>query len=268
VHERLSIDQLCFPGATIEEFVGHCRALGAHHVVLTSPGLLAPGGAETARAALADGPRVEAVNHAFAVYPDLAADDGRAAATLARLLPVAAELGASSVYLLTGGRGTLDWQAAVDRFGTLVADAARDARALGIQLMLENTNGLYADIHVAHTLADSLAVAEQLGLGMCIELQFCWAEGGLDDLFRRAVPRCGLVQVSDYVLGDRAVPGRAVPGDGAVPLRELVAMLVDAGYTGRFDVELLGPRIDAEGHFPAVARAVARMDAVLTAAGV
>ena len=267
MHDRLSIDQLCFPDATIEEFVEHCRALDARHVVLTSPGLLTQGGLDAARVALADGPRVEAVNHAFAVHPDLAADDGTAVATLERLIPIAAELGASSVYLLTGGRGTLSWSDAADRFRELVADASARASDLGVRLMIENANGLYADIHIAHTLADTLALAEHADLGVCIELQFCWAEAGLADLFRRAVPRCGLVQVSDYVLGDRSVPGRAVPGDGAVPLADLVGLLLDAGYPGRFDVELLGPRIDAEGHRAAVARAIAHMDAILTAAG-
>jgi sugar phosphate isomerase/epimerase len=266
VHPRLSVDQLCFPGANIDQFVDECRELGAHTVVLTSPQLLADGGADAARRALRDGPRVEAVNHPFAVYPDLDTDNGRAAETLARLLPVAADLGAASVYLLTGGRGTRSWSQAADRFGELVADARAQAEALGLQLMIENANGLYADIHIAHTLADTLALAEQTGLGVCIELQFCWAEAALDELFRRAVPRCGLVQVSDYVLGDRSVPGRAVPGDGTVPLAQLVDLLLTAGYTGTFDIELLGPRIDAEGHRAAVARAIAAMESILNAA--
>ena len=71
--------------------------------------------------------------------------------------------------------------------------------------------------------------------------------------------------MSDYVLGDRSVPGRAVPGDGAVPLERLIGDLLDAGYEGRFDVEVLGPRIDAEGHVSAVNRSLAHMNTILTA---
>jgi sugar phosphate isomerase/epimerase len=267
LHPRLSVDQLCFPGASLDEFVTHCRALDAHTVVLTSPQLLVEGGAERARTSLAGGPRVEAVNHLFAGYPDLADDDGRAAAMLARLLPVAADLGAHSVYLLTGSRGRLSWAQAADRFLDLVADGAALAADLGLRLMLETANSLYADIHIAHTFADTIALAERADLGVCVELQFCWAEADLDALLRRVVPRAGLVQVSDYVPGDRVVPGRAVPGDGCIPLAHIVAVLLAAGYEGMFDLELLGPRIDDEGHEAAVVRGAAAMTAILTAVG-
>jgi sugar phosphate isomerase/epimerase len=267
VHPRLSVDQLCFPGAPIDEFVEDCRALGAHHVVLSSPGLLADGGASAAAEALRGDLRVESVNHPFAVHPDLERDEGAGAAELARLIPIAAGLGARSVYVVTGGRGNLDWSAASERFAALIAPVLDVAEQHGVALMVENASGLYADIHIAHTLTDTLAVAETAGIGIVIELQFCWVEGAIDDTFRRAVPSCGLVQVSDQVLGDRSLPGRAVPGDGAIPLERLVGRLLDLGYDGLFDIELLGPRIDAEGHAAAVARAADRMGEILTSLG-
>jgi sugar phosphate isomerase/epimerase len=77
------------------------------------------------------------------------------------------------------------------------------------------------------------------------------------------VPRCELVQLSDYVYGDRALPARAVPGDGAVPLARLLKDLDSAGYRGAYELELLGPRIDAEGHTAAVRRAAAKLDTLL-----
>jgi sugar phosphate isomerase/epimerase len=268
VHERLSIDQLCFLGDPIEDFVAGCRELGARNVVLNSAGLLADGGFDAAARALdTDGPRVEAINHAFAVHPDLERDSGEASATLLRLVDMAAELRARSVYLLTGGRGALPWEDAADRFGELVAPGLEKARDVGLGLLIENAPSLYADIHFGHSLADTLTLAERSGLGVCIELQFCWADAGLDELFRRAIPRCGLVQVSDYVPGDRSLPARAVPGDGSIPLERLVGMLLDAGYDGVFDIELLGPRIDTEGHLAAARRAVDRMEAILSRSG-
>ncbi|HEY6532922.1 MAG TPA: sugar phosphate isomerase/epimerase [Acidimicrobiales bacterium] len=267
MHPRLSVDQLCFPGAPIDEFVDHCRALGVHDVVLTSPQLLVDGGAEAVITALRDGPRVEAVNHPFAIHPDLESDEGGAGENLARVIDVAAELGARSVYVVTGGRGGLDWPSAAARFGALIAPWVERADRHGLALMVENSNGLYADIHIAHTLADTAALAEASGMGVCVELQFCWVESDVDEVIRRALPGVGLVQVSDYVLGDRSLPGRAVPGDGAIPLERLVGDLLELGYEGLFDIELLGPRIDAEGHRAAVARAAERMDAILTSLG-
>ena len=210
---------------------------------------------------------MEAVNHAFAVHPDLERDTGEASDRLLRLVGMAAELGARSVYVLTGGRGGLSWDAAADRFAELVTPGFEEARSRGIGMLIENAPSLYADIHISHSLADTLALAERSRLGICIELQFCWADAGIDDLLRRALPRTGLVQVSDYVPGDRSLPGRAVPGDGTLPLEHLVRTLLAAGYEGVFDIELLGPRIEAEGHLAATRRAVEHMEAILAAAG-
>jgi sugar phosphate isomerase/epimerase len=268
VHDRLSIDQLCFLGDPVEDFVAGCRELGARTIVLSSAGLLTDGGFDAARRALGDGgPRVEAVNHVFANHPDLDRDTGEATATLLRLVDMAAALGARSVYLLTGGRGSLSWDDAAARFAELVGPGVDAARRHGIDVLIENAPSLYADIHIGHSLADTLVLAERTGLGVCIELQFCWADAGIDELLRRATPRAGLVQVSDYVPGDRSLPARAVPGDGAVPLEALLRSVLDAGYEGVFDIELLGPRIEAEGHLAATRRAVEHMEAILSTLG-
>jgi sugar phosphate isomerase/epimerase len=124
---------------------------------------------------------------------------------------------------------------------------------------------LYADIHICHSLGDTIRLAEMAQIGVCVELFHCWGEAGLEASLERAVPICGLVQVSDYVLGDRSLPNRAVPGDGAIPLEKIIAMLLGGGYSGAFDIELLGPRIDAEGHLVAARRAAGRLCAILEA---
>jgi sugar phosphate isomerase/epimerase len=186
---------------------------------------------------------------------------------LLRLIEIGSGLGAKSLYFLTGGRGSLDWDAAASRFAELVAPCCALARERGMQLMIENAPALYADLHIAHSLADTLELAERSDVGVCIELYFCWAEAGLKRLFRRAMPRCGLVQVSDYVLGDRSLPNRAVPGDGVIPLERLLGDLLDAGYQGAFDIELLGPRIDLEGRLAATRRAAERVSEMLVRLG-
>jgi sugar phosphate isomerase/epimerase len=76
-----------------------------------------------------------------------------------------------------------------------------------------------------------------------------------------------VIQVSDYVYGDRALPSRAVPGDGAIPLQRLLEWALAAGYKGAFDLELIGPRIDREGHLPATRRAAEEVGKVLQSLG-
>src|SRR6195952_1787414 len=145
VHPRVSIDHVCMMRQSPAELIENCRELGARYIVLSSPHLLADGGAEQARQALAGSSiALASINGAFAVYPNLAADSGQAAQTLLKLIEIGSSLGAKSLYFLTGGRAGLDWDAAAIRFGELVAPCLRAARAQGMQLMIENAASLYA----------------------------------------------------------------------------------------------------------------------------
>ncbi len=42
--------------------------------------------------------------------------------------------------------------------------------------------------------------------------------------------------------------------------------MCDAGFTGPFELEMLGPRVEEEGYRPAIARAVAVLDEILATA--
>lgn len=268
MHPRVSLHQVAFLNATTTVFVEHCRALGVRHMTLVTPMLFRPGGLDEARLALAaGGPRVTTINHVFATHPDLERDSGEARAHLMRAIIVARELGARQIYLITGGRGTLDWEAAADRFAELIAPCRAEAEARGIRLLVENASALNVDIHMAHTLPDATRLAEIAGIGVCVELHACWMEGALNANLRRAMPLAGLVQVSDYVPGDRTTPCRAVPGDGMIPLERLIGDVLELGYDGVFDLELVGPRIEAEGPRAATARAAEYLSNLLTKLG-
>ena len=56
-------------------------------------------------------------------------------------------------------------------------------------------------------------------------------------------------------------------GDGVVPLERLISDLLDAGYQGLFDLELVGPRINEEGGVAASKRAAAWLSELLTKFG-
>jgi len=249
-------------------FIAHCRTIGVQHMTLVTPKLMAPGELEEAVSALrAGGTRVATVNHVFATFPTLASDQGIAAQRLAAAIDIAGTLGADAIYLLTGGRGSLDWEGAAQRFAQLIEPCRQIARARNVTLLVENANALNTDIHIAHTLADTIRLARIADIGLCIELHACWMEAGLASLFRDAVPITGLVQVSDYVLGDRTTPCRAVPGDGVIPLDRLIGDLLESGYAGVFDLELVGPRIAAEGAHAASTRAAERLSDILVKLG-
>jgi sugar phosphate isomerase/epimerase len=169
--------------------------------------------------------------------------------------------------MLTGGRGECTWEQAAERFCTTIEPCVREARDANVALAIENASGLYADIHFANTLRDTITLSEMAGLGICIDLFHCWTEADLPSLVERALPRTQLIQLSDYVLGDRALPARAVPGDGAIPIESFVAQALAGGYPHGIDLELIGPRIEQEGRLDAARRACETVSAMLKRLG-
>lgn len=268
MHPRVSLHQVAFLDEPTIAFIDHCRATGIENMSLVTTALTQPGAYDDARRAVdAGGPRVTALNHPFAVYPDLDDDAGMATENLSRAIELAESLGAASIYLITGGRGSLSWEQAGERFADLVSPCAERAAAGGVTLLVENASAFNADIHFVHTLTDAITLAELTGVGICLELHACWLEGGLSTLIERAMPRTRLVQVSDYVLGDRWAPCRAVPGDGVIPLQDILTVVLTAGYGGVFDLELVGPRIAAEGAREATSRGAQYLSDLLTRLG-
>ncbi|MGB8364331.1 MAG: sugar phosphate isomerase/epimerase family protein [Rhizomicrobium sp.] len=229
-------------------------------------------GMSAVRAAIGSGGyKVETINHVFLPFGQHLEPNENAwrepREKLSRLIDDAKSLGARSIYTMSGGHGSLTWEEAAECFAAAIAPCVAQAKAAGIALMIEDAAPLYADIHLAHSLRDAVTLAEIADVGVCIDFFACWTEAGLRDTIRRAVPRCDLVQVCDYVYGDRSLPARAVPGDGAIPVKRMIDWILDAGYGGAFDLELLGPRIDGEGHVAAVRRAADNLEGILQSLG-
>lgn len=262
-HKRLSVHNVTFYGAPAAELQAHWAALGVSRLSILDNQLLDP---QLPMLLGRNDYTVEAVYHLFA-GGRLTSDPGAAREALIAVIDAAASVGAHTVYLLTGGRAGLTWPQAAERFAAMVAPCAVRAKAAGVVLAIENASSLYADIHIAHTLRDTVALAEMSGLGICIDLFHCWAEGDFEAQLPRALPRTALIQLSDYVLGDRALPGRAVPGDGAIPIEAFVAQALAAGYAHGFDLELIGPRIDREGRLESARRACDVVGAMLDRLG-
>ncbi len=268
IHPRVNLHQVAFMDESTESFIEHCRTTGVQNMTLVTPKLMQPGEVDDARQALAaGGTRAAVVNHPLAMGSNLELDRGEASASLIEAIGIAAAVGAPHIYLVSGGRGHLSWDEAAAKFAQVVAPCLAPARENGVTLLVETAGSLNVDMHLAHTLDDTIRLAEIAGIGVCIELHACWFEGGLREKFARAMPLTGLVQVSDYVSGDRSTPCRAVPGDGMIPLESLLGVILELGYAGVFDLELVGPRIVAEGARAASIRAVERLSEILVKLG-
>ena len=270
MHPRISVNNIGFMDEGIDRQVGYWPELGCRRFSLVGPQLDEQGVSLVQQALARGNYALETIVHPFSSAIPLSPDESSWEQPRARLsasIALAQQLGARSIYMTTGGHGTLTWEQAARAFVDAVAPCAAEARSKGVLLMIENAPAQYADLHIAHTLRDTLTLAEMAGIGVCIDLAGCWTEAGLQSMIAQAVPRCHLVQVSDYVLGDRSLPSRAVPGDGAIPLLRLLEWILAAGYEGNFDLELLGPRIDREGHVAATRRAVQTLGEMLHTVG-
>jgi sugar phosphate isomerase/epimerase len=269
MHDRISVNNLCFPTSTLATDVANWRKLGARQVGVVAGKLQAEGWEASIDLLKGSGFPVATMVHLFLMEGTLDQGDRVAEAQrqLSKTIRVGRDIGARTIYMLTGGRGKLSWDEAARAFSAAVAPCAAEAREAGIELLIEPANTLFADLHIVHNLGDTLALAEQAGIGVCIDIFPIWTEPRLRATIGRAMSRCHLVQLSDYVPGDRSFPCRAVPGDGAIPLEQIVGWILEAGYEGAFDLELLGPRIDKEGHYQAVERACDRLGEMLIRLG-
>ena len=258
MHDRISVNSICFLNESFAQQLNYWQRLGAKRISFVGP-QLDEQGEQVVQAIIDSGQfKLETIVHPLMSGQALNPDEKTwelPRKALSDRIALAQRWGSRSIYMTTGGHGDMTWEHAAETFAAVIAPCVEQAKTAGIQLMIENASPLYADLHIAHSLRDTITLAEMSGIGVCIDLFGCWTEAGLQASIERAVPMCHLVQVSDYVVGDRSLPSRAVPGDGNMPLARLLQWLLAAGYQGVFDLELIGPRIDEEGAVQATSRA-------------
>ncbi|MBY0276839.1 sugar phosphate isomerase/epimerase [Candidatus Binatia bacterium] len=188
-------------------------------------------------------------------------EEGRA--SIRRALARARRFGANAAVITSGPAIGLTWEEAADAFVAAVRPVVDAARADGMTLVVEHTNGLRFDLGFLHNLRDTIEVARRAGVSVCLEVNTVWGERALRDTIRDGVDRIRIVQVNDFLVPTTSTPDRGVPGDGVIPLERLLRDLEEAGYRGPYELEIVGPRIEAEGYESAVRRSVAHVDELL-----
>jgi sugar phosphate isomerase/epimerase len=266
VHPIISINVLSLAPTAFDRQVETVARLGARAI---TPDIVQLGDVSALQAArlIGDaGLQAAALTHRAFGFCDLA-ETPAARERLGHSIEYANAIGAPAIVMTTGGRGTLNWPDAAKRFAEAIAPCAAQAQKAGIKLGIEPSSHLYVDASIAHRLSDCNAIARQANISVVIDLFACWADSNIDEAIICAAPNTALVQVSDYVYGDRGLPCRAVPGEGAVPLNRLIPAIVEAGFRGAFDLEIIGPRLQAEGAEIGLKRAADALGRLLNEAG-
>jgi sugar phosphate isomerase/epimerase len=269
-HPRVSLSMLCHWNWTVDEDLAFFDREGVEVIGLSLAKLQAAGGWEQYVDRIrAGGYRVA---NLIGLGPIPWSDPGGRAEGLAKTrdaLDAADAFGAECIVLTTGPAGRLTWEEAADAYADAVGPVFEEhAFPRGVNVALEHTNGLRVDVGFLHTLRDAIDFAQRLNVGVCMEINACWAERGLGDTIARGIETIRIVQLSDFATGTMSTPNRLVPGDGDIPLERILGQILAAGYGGCFDLELIGPRIDEEGYESACGRAVAGLGALLERLGV
>lgn len=270
MHPRISLNSFTTFTEPLGDDLALCRELGIQNLgLVTTKYEPDPGAAaEQCRAA---GVNVSFVaTHMGNVSPlELGARAGAAVLEQLRLAIDAAQtLGAHLVYFPSGAapRRTPS-DPAFDALARALEPAVAYGAARGVRLGVENNSVSTRHHGFVHTMADAVRLAEMSDIDICMEIQNAWVESGLEPLFKAHASRIAVVQVSDFVVGEELRMNRCVPGDGDIPLEWMIGTLLDAGYTGLFDIELVGPHIDKEGVVPAIRRSEEWLAELLTRLG-
>lgn len=252
-HHRLSVNSISSMHQPLTEDMSMWAELGVSQVGLTSRKLAGEGWDRSAQLVREAGLEVANV-----------ATEGTA---LAESLRFSAEVGCPTAYFCTGPATSRAWEGAVDSFCESIASHVATAGRSGVRLAVEPTNPLRAHRSFVFSFRDALDLAYAAGIGVVLDIYVSWCERGLEQMIRDNVDAIALVQISDYVLGTLDTPNRAVPGDGDVPLSLLISEVLEAGYEGPFDLEILGPRIESEGYARAICRSIERTSELLDRLG-
>jgi sugar phosphate isomerase/epimerase len=253
LHPRISVNSICSMHQSFADDLALWADLGVTHAGLISP-KLEPIGWDAALELVRDrGLRVSSMS----CYKHGLGDS----------LEFTAAVGADVLYIVTGGYGTIPWNEAAARFCAEMAPWVDRAAELGVTLAVEPTNPLRNDTSFVFTVRDAVDLARMSGLGIALDFYSSWYERDIDATVRKNIDLVALTQINDYRLGTFDIPNRCAIGDGDIPVERLLGMVLDAGYEGVFDLEILGPEVEAEGYRDPIARSIERASAMLDRLG-
>ena len=218
------------------DVVDIAQGLGADAVSLQTCFLPSAASIDVAewRTALGDTELVLAWGH-----PDGLAFGGaeHAVEDLCRWIEIAPALGCKLVRLVAGNSGTDRLGRPLEFLASTLSQVVETARKNRTQLALEN----HADLTVSE-LEELLLLVDDPALGVCLDTANALRVG--DDPLeatRRLLPHLRMVHLKDVESGvfETSVGPRAVEyGTGVVPVRDIVAILVESRFPGHVVVEL------------------------------
>ena len=193
---------------------------------------------------------------------------GNALEILKPAIDIASAVGSPSLYIIAGTTPSrMSTDEAYAAFVKILPPVCAYARSKGVWMSIEHNSHATRQTGFIHGFRDAAELSRDADIGITLEMQNCWYERHLEQLFKENVDRITIAQVSDFVVGEELRLNRRVPGDGDMPVAWMIEKLLKAGYKGYFDLEYLGPSVDKEGYASAVRRGIKWLTETLTTLG-
>lgn len=233
VHPRLSIDAMCSFQWPFERELALWKDMGVQHAGILMNKVVDDPAGKLGALDEAD-IRISTLITAGFQLADRSTWDATRAVQREMIDLVAAHEG-HSIYFTTGRTVRCDWDEDFALFAEAVAPTVEHAQKQGVIAAFEPS--LRTSASFCTTLADAVEIAERTGLGIVSDFSNNWMERGLPQTLKRAMPHIALVQIGDIAISGRG--GRLHIGQGDLPLRRMMSDVLDAGYEGVFDLEVV-----------------------------
>lgn len=266
-HPRLSVDAMCTFPWSFDEDLALWASMGIRHAGLLISKLGDDPDAKMARLTAAGIRACTLITEQFDLAAPETWDAVRARHRAA--IDLMARHGGNSIYF-TPGRTTGDpWREDVKRLAKAAAPTVSHARERGVLAAIEPS--LRTSVSFVNTLRDAIDVAEATGLGLVADFGNMWMERDFRETVARAMPYIALIQIGDVVIGSSGRPapgGRVHLGDGELPLARMMRDVLDAGYTGVFDLEVVTADFSAGRDEASLRRGVVAASSMLAELGI
>ena len=229
---------------TLEQLVGGCARAGISAIAPWRDIVQAVGVAKAGKVIRDAGIAVSCLCRG-GMFP--AADEAGRKAALddnKRAVDEAVGIGAGSLVLIAGGlpKGSKDLPGAHKQVRDGLAALLEYSRAAKMPLAIEPLHPMYAaDRACVNTLAHANDLCDELGegLGIALDAYHVWWDPDLKRQIARAGRRIVTYHVCDWMVPTTdLLLDRGMPGDGAIDLKAIRAMVEAAGYHDYIDVEI------------------------------
>lgn len=156
----------------------------------------------------------------------------------------AAHLGAECLCICPGPLRGLSREQATELTIRSLHETLPAAERHGVRLAVEPLHPRHTDF--INTLAQAQALIEEIDHPLCglfVDTYQLWRSDDLLPAITRAADHIMAVHVADSRPAPRSVEDRLVPGDGVIPLREILDAVKKTGYDGWYTIEIMSDEL-------------------------